>query len=276
MKTRIISATVGVLLFLAVLMFSTTMVFDSCYPVILTVTLAVLAAIATYEILNNTKIVKNKIITVPAMIFAAGGVFMFSYGLDKQVMLVYFVYIAILLTVSLFIHEKTSPVELAAAQAYPLFLAISFSCLDRLQRNFGLFAFLLVFLFAWCSDTFAYFTGVFFGKHKLCPALSPKKTVEGAVGGIVGCMLSIAVACLIEGFTFTDSAFWILTLTAPVFSVLGMVGDISASYIKRHSGIKDYGNIMPGHGGVLDRFDSVLLITPVFYSLLYILFIINI
>ncbi len=276
MKTRIISAVVGVLLFVAILVLSTNLVLDTFYPIILTIAIAALAAIATYEILNNTKIVKNKLITVPAMIFSAGAVFMFSFELDKQAVLVYFVYVAILLTISLFIHEKTSPVELAAAQAYPLFLAFSFACLDKLIRNFGMFAFLLVFLFAWCSDTFAYFTGVFLGKHKLCPALSPKKTVEGAVGGIVGCMLSIAVACLIEGITFGDSAFWILTLTSPIFSVLGMVGDISASYIKRHSGIKDYGNIMPGHGGVLDRFDSVLLIAPVFYSLIYTLFIINI
>ena len=114
----------------------------------------------------------------------------------------------------------------------------------------------------------AYFVGVTCGKHKLCPALSPKKTIEGAIGGIVGCMIAVAVACIINDISFGTKSFWVLTLSTPIFSIMGMVGDISASYIKRHAGIKDYGNLMPGHGGVLDRFDSVLLIAPVFYSLL--------
>ena len=201
-------------------------------------------------------------------LFAAGAVVLFSGNYGEKALLAYFLFVAVLLTLSLFIHDKTSPVELASAQAYTLFIAFAFSCVNRLLIGYGMFAFLLVFIFAWASDTFAYFTGVFLGKHNLCPALSPKKTIEGAIGGIVGCMIAVAVACIINDISFGTKSFWVLTLSTPIFSIMGMVGDISASYIKRHAGIKDYGNLMPGHGGVLDRFDSVLLIAPVFYSLL--------
>ncbi|MBQ8550434.1 MAG: phosphatidate cytidylyltransferase [Clostridia bacterium] len=268
MKTRIISGVVGGLIFAAILIVSTPIVLESYYPWILKAAISLLAAIGTWEILNNTKIVKNKIISVLSSVFAAGAVVLFSSKYSDKGILAYFIFVAVLLTISLFIHEKTSPTELAAAQAYTLFIAFSFSTVVRLLYGYGVFAFILVFIFAWASDTFAYFTGVFLGKHKLCPALSPKKTIEGAVGGVVGCMIAVAAACLINDIPLSDPALWTLTLCTPIFSIMGMVGDISASYIKRHAGIKDYGNLMPGHGGVLDRFDSVLLIAPVFYSLL--------
>lgn len=268
MKTRIISGVVGILLFAAILILSTPIALDKYYPWILRAAVAVLAAIGVWEILNNTKIVKNKLVSGLSTLFAAGAVVLFSGNYGEKAWLAYFVFVAVLLTVSLFIHDKTSPAELAAAQAYTLFISFSFSAVLRLLAGYGMFAFLLVFIFAWASDTFAYFTGVFLGRHKLCPALSPKKTIEGAIGGIVGCMVTVAVACLINDISITDTTLWALTLCTPIFSIMGMVGDISASYIKRHAGIKDYGNLMPGHGGVLDRFDSVLLIAPVFYSLL--------
>ncbi len=268
MKTRIISGIVGILLFAAILILSTPILLDNYYPWILTAAIALLAAIGVYEILNNTGIVKNKLITLLSGAFAAGAVVLLSSKYSGKAIPAYFVYLAVLLTLSLFIHDKTSPAELAAAQAYTLFISFSFACVNILLGSYGMFAFLLIFIFAWASDTFAYFTGVFLGKHKLCPALSPKKTIEGAIGGIVGCMAVVAVACIIKGIEVSDVSFWALTLSTPIFSIMGMVGDISASYIKRHAGIKDYGNLMPGHGGVLDRFDSVLLIAPVFYSLL--------
>ncbi|MBR6694698.1 MAG: phosphatidate cytidylyltransferase [Clostridia bacterium] len=268
MKTRIISGVVGILLFAGILILSTPIALDKYYPWILTAAVALLAAIGIWEILNNTKIVKNKIISGLSALFGAGSVVLFSGNYGEKALLAYFIYLAVLLTLSLFIHDKTSPAELAAAQAYTLFISFSFASILRLLGGYGMFAFILIFIFAWASDTFAYFSGVFLGKHKLCPALSPKKTVEGAIGGIVGCMIAVAVACIINDISLGDKTFWALTLSTPIFSIMGMVGDISASYIKRHAGIKDYGNLMPGHGGVLDRFDSVLLIAPVFYSLL--------
>lgn len=271
MKVRIISALVGIVLFAGILLLSTDIVLSSGYPIILTLAVAALAAIGTREILHNTRIVKNNIIAGISCAASFLLVLAFSlYGVVPGVM-VYFAYLAVLLTVSLFVHDKTSYAELAASQAYVMFLSYSFYCVDNIISGKGLFFFLLVFIFAWGSDTFAYFTGVFLGKHKLCLELSPKKTVEGAVGGIVGAAALTAVACIIYNANGGNVNAIVLTLVSPVFSVLGMVGDISASYIKRAAGIKDYGNLMPGHGGVLDRFDSVLLIAPVFHAVLYLL-----
>ncbi|MFT9494972.1 phosphatidate cytidylyltransferase [Anaerosolibacter sp.] len=126
----------------------------------------------------------------------------------------------------------------------------------------------LVFITAFVTDTFAYFTGVFFGKTKLCPNISPKKTVEGSVGGILGCTAisgifanivipELFIHCLIMGF---------------IGSIIAQLGDLTASMFKRYVGIKDYGKIMPGHGGVLDRFDSILFTAPLifYYTILVI------
>jgi phosphatidate cytidylyltransferase len=121
----------------------------------------------------------------------------------------------------------------------------------------------IVFIISWCSDTFAYFAGRTLGKHKLCPTVSPKKTIEGSIGGILGSIVGI----MIWGYFNQEIPFeWYqLILLSILGSVVAQIGDLSASLIKRFIGIKDYGNIMPGHGGVLDRFDSILLVAPVVY-----------
>ena len=122
----------------------------------------------------------------------------------------------------------------------------------------------LVFIIAFGTDIFAYFTGMLLGKHKLCPTLSPKKTIEGAVGGMVGAM----VFSLLFGNFFLEPGhafnihFILMTL---IGSVISQLGDLSASAFKRQMGIKDYGKLIPGHGGILDRFDSVLFVAPYLY-----------
>ena len=119
---------------------------------------------------------------------------------------------------------------------------------------------------AWLSDTSAYFVGTFFGKHKLAPKVSPKKTVEGTVGGVViSTALLLLLGVIYQNLTLAYVDFVMLALFAPIFSVIGMLGDLSASAIKREHGVKDFGNIMPGHGGILDRFDSVLFTLPAVY-----------
>ena len=110
----------------------------------------------------------------------------------------------------------------------------------------------------------AYFTGVTIGKHKLCPNLSPKKTVEGAIGGIV----SSVIVTLIITLCFKTSIILPLILTVPL-CILGMAGDLFASAIKRSVGIKDYGKLIPGHGGILDRVDSIIMIVPVMYLMIF-------
>ena len=122
----------------------------------------------------------------------------------------------------------------------------------------------LIFIIAFGTDIFAYFTGMALGKHKLCPKLSPKKTIEGAVGGMAGAL----VFSLIFGIIFLEkghalnAGFIIMIL---IGSVVAQLGDLSASAFKRQMGIKDYGTLIPGHGGILDRFDSVLFVSPYLY-----------
>ena len=121
----------------------------------------------------------------------------------------------------------------------------------------SLYYLLLLFNFSSVCDMGAYFSGVTLGKHKLCPAISPKKTVEGAVGGV----LSSIVVTLILSICFKKAILVPMLLTIP-FCILGMIGDLFASAIKRSVDLKDYGNLIPGHGGILDRLDSILMISP--------------
>jgi phosphatidate cytidylyltransferase len=122
---------------------------------------------------------------------------------------------------------------------------------------------------AWLADTGAYFIGTFLGKHKLCPKISPKKTVEGLVGGAVFTGISFVI---IERIFIRDSFdSYIFFLLGVGCCLVGLLGDLTASLIKRQTGIKDFGKIMPGHGGLMDRFDSVLFVLPFFYYVLKLL-----
>ena len=126
----------------------------------------------------------------------------------------------------------------------------------------GKFHVWLIFLCSWGCDTCAYCVGVLFGKHKMAPVLSPKKSVEGAVGGVVGAiLLGIIYAAATKGGMVEYA------IICGVGALISMVGDLAASAIKRNQGIKDYGKLIPGHGGILDRFDSVIFTAPIIYFL---------
>ena len=136
--------------------------------------------------------------------------------------------------------------------------------MERYDPKSGLFLLIMGLCGAWIADTGAYFTGVSIGKHKLCPEISPKKTIEGLMGGILTTAIAYTVAfSCYYGFTAKRAA--IAFITGAVCAVIGTVGDLSASMVKRQIGFKDYGKIMPGHGGLMDRFDSVLFVLPTFY-----------
>lgn len=133
----------------------------------------------------------------------------------------------------------------------------------------GVFLILFVLFSACFTDTFAYFVGSFAGKHKLCPEISPKKTVEGAVGGVLGCILTnVILYAVYENFIFESPVhnYVPIVISSVILSIVGMCGDLTASLIKRNYGIKDFGNIIPGHGGIMDRFDSILFVTAAFYA----------
>ena len=151
------------------------------------------------------------------------------------------------------------------------YVIISFASVVLLRAGEnGKYLYLLVFIGPWVSDTGAWFFGRLFGKHKLIPEVSPKKTVEGAIGGV----LSASAAFVLYGFIVhqmdatLSPNYVILALAGVICAIVSQFGDLIASLVKRHYGIKDYGNVFPGHGGVMDRFDSVLLVSPVLYLLI--------
>ena len=155
--------------------------------------------------------------------------------------------------------------DVAAVFISVTYVTVSFASmsLTRYMQN-GVYIFGLVFVAAWMCDVFAYFTGRLFGKHKLAPHLSPKKTVEGSLGGILfavfGCMLYGFVVQKVSGLS---ANYLVLAALGFVLSIISQIGDLWASLIKREHGIKDYSSMLPGHGGVMDRFDSILAISTV-------------
>lgn len=155
--------------------------------------------------------------------------------------------------------------DVAAVYMSVTYVTVSFTsmALTRYMQN-GAYIFGIVFVAAWMCDIFAYFTGRFFGKHKLAPHLSPKKTIEGSIGGIIFSILG----CMLYGFvvskaTGLNARYLVLAALGLVLSVISQIGDLWASLIKREYGIKDYSRMLPGHGGVMDRFDSILAISTV-------------
>lgn len=148
---------------------------------------------------------------------------------------------------------------------------LSFVFLTRQLEN-GIYLVWMIFISSWISDTFAYLTGVMIGRHKLAPVLSPKKSIEGSVGGIVGAALFGALFGIYLDSTLGQEQYvMILAVVGGIGSVISQVGDLAASAIKRNHEIKDYGKLIPGHGGIMDRFDSVIFTAPITYFLITIL-----
>lgn len=145
---------------------------------------------------------------------------------------------------------------------------LSFLYLTREGLPMGKYLVWFIFLCSWGSDTCAYAVGVLFGRHKMTPKLSPKKSVEGAVGGIVGAALLFMLYLYLTERYFGMAQYISMAGAAALGAVgalVSMVGDLAASAIKRDYGIKDYGKLIPGHGGIMDRFDSVIIVTPLIY-----------
>lgn len=150
---------------------------------------------------------------------------------------------------------------------YPGML-FSFLYLTR-ELTWGVYLVWMIFISSWICDTCAYVTGMAFGKHKLAPVLSPKKSIEGSIGGVVGSAVVGALFAwlLLLPITQKPETVWVVAVIGAAGAVISQVGDLAASAIKRDHQIKDYGKLIPGHGGIMDRFDSVLFTAPVIYYL---------
>jgi phosphatidate cytidylyltransferase len=173
----------------------------------------------------------------------------------------------ILLITMVFCYPKYTIIDIGVTLFAPLYIGflLSFSVILR-NFEYGDYFVWLIFIAAWGSDTFAYFSGKLLGKHKLAPQLSPKKTIEGAVGGAIGAALLAFIYTWIYTTYFQyhiiKNYLGVILFIVFIAAIISQIGDLVASSIKRSVGMKDFGDIFPGHGGVLDRFDSVLLVAP--------------
>ena len=262
MKTRIISALVAGVLLAGVLALHKTIVFN--------IALSLIAIIMVYELFKCLKCDKEYVYMFSAMVFVATMPIMAYFEICLSVyLLVAFSAFAICSFMAICRHKTVDLEKYFLLTLETLLVGasmLSLAIVEKLQQ--GLLLLILTFCGAWFSDTGAYFVGTLCGRNKLCPEISPKKTVEGLFGGLI----TNAVLFPLYGLLLlkdTNVLFYIAV--GLVCSVLGLIGDLMASLIKRKYGIKDYGNIMPGHGGAMDRFDSILFLAP-FMSIILNLF----
>lgn len=172
--------------------------------------------------------------------------------------------------VFVFGYPKFHANQIIAAFFGVFYVAVMLSCIyETRSLEGGKYLVWLIFLCSWGCDTCAYCVGMLIGKHKMSPKLSPKKSIEGAVGGVVGAALLGGIYAAIVGSRLNGDQNQVLVYAGicAVGALISMVGDLAASAIKRNHDIKDYGKLIPGHGGVLDRFDSVIFTAPVIYFL---------
>ena len=258
MLTRILSAAVGIVIAIVVLIFHDT-------PYVLNAAVALLSAGAVYEVMKAGRCTGMKITFALSMAYALGYPFSIVTRYSFMVTMIYviLVFCGFIMKHKYYRYEKVF-FSLAASLLITNSMCTLIS-LHILGGVNGIMYLIMGLCGAWLADSGAYFVGTFMGKKKLCPEISPKKTVEGFIGGI-----------LITGFLFVLISFvytkivsfdvnvnyFAVCILGMLLAVIGTVGDLSASMIKRQCDIKDYGNIMPGHGGVMDRFDSVLFVAP--------------
>lgn len=283
MKTRIISGAVLVAVLVGLLFASTK------WAPIMYIACAVLSAIGVYEALYATRIVKNKIITAVGSVFSAIfilrpliiGLLPDSYilsldisGLSTIIPLIVctifgsvanLIILFALIQFALYLkfHKDIKLEGMLGMIVLPIIISYAFLCfVSHVNRDTSLFYVVLLFCWSAVADTGAYFVGVAIGKHKMAPVISPKKSWEGLIGGIVSSLLVTFGVCMLYQNCFDVKVNTIAVLIAtPIFVLIGVMGDLTASLIKRKCEIKDFGKLIPGHGGVLDRFDSILMIS---------------
>lgn len=286
MKMRIISATFGLAFLFFVLCFYDT--------IILNLAVALVVSIMVFEVFRATKILEQSFFSfVVCEIFCVAfsflkveqfngdakhfysigyGNIVFKIGMDISVKELGLICYGAIFLFFLFKNYKTIRIEnLVFAFSFSMFSTLATNILLGIRENFkpyGIYYTLLLFSIAWICDTGAYFIGMRFGKNKLAPQISPKKTIEGAIGGVIFSFIIIFLASLayFKFFcSFKSINYFSLVFVILIGSIFAILGDLSMSLVKRNYEIKDFGNIMRGHGGVLDRFDSWIFVSVVAY-----------
>lgn len=280
LKQRIITALLGLTLFFIVLFCYESIIYD--------IAISCVALLAVHELLLALKITKCIPLTIGFMIGAAVPfIYPFRAVDGHSKVLFWCIWVAVLLligataiAIQFLGKKKITPKQHLFGFLTIILVPSLFYMLIMIRNEFGiyqgLYYTLLVFCCSWGADTGAYFAGRFLGKRKLAPKISPNKTVEGVYGGVASSLFFVSLITLIY-YTVMQSSqsieihYLTLLFVAIVGSLIGVVGDLAASAIKRACQIKDFGSIMPGHGGVLDRFDSVLFVVPFIFVVLQVI-----
>ncbi len=259
LKPRLLTAVIGIPLILILLFFA-----EQWNPLV-GIMLGTVSAFMVCEYLNAAKLLKSYALSVPCILF--------SFALSvliatRYVFLLLFVLTIWIFTVMIFRHENITFKDLAYAVLGTLLISFGMSSLSYIcAYGYSItFYFVVAFTLPWMADAGGFFIGAAVGQHKLCPKISPKKTIEGAIGGIVFCIISavaIGVVCQFLIMPDVKINFWAMLIVGIIDAPLSILGDLSFSLIKRCLNIKDYGSIFPGHGGMLDRFDSIIFTAPV-------------
>lgn len=229
--------------------------------------IALISLLSIYELAHCMGLHKRIAMTAPLYIFGAAFPFLLRV-FDDTLQLASIAVISIVFYVSylfccvIFSHGKVTYPEICTLCLTGLYILFALNMLIYIRDYNGYVAFLIL-IGSWVTDACAYFTGRLFGKHKLAPDVSPKKTVEGSIGGTVLCAAAFALTGFIVSLIDTGVTpnYIYLIISGLIIAVISQAGDLIMSVIKRHYGIKDFGNIFPGHGGMLDRMDSVFSVT---------------
>jgi len=275
LKARLTSA-VTLVFFLAAIV-----VFNASYPIALNLAIALISVLAVYEIITALGLAKNYVLLFSSLLLSAT-IPMLQLASSQQVPILqqaaYFIYTVITFSSLIFYHKSITFREVGVIYSMSLLIPTALTTLISLRAlggRHGMFYVIIAIFSAWIADTGAFFAGSLWGKHKLCPDISPKKTIEGVIGGFV---LNIT-AMLIFGYIFhvifyeysVNISYYSLFIIGFFGTVMSVLGDLSFSLIKRSCHIKDFSEIIPGHGGILDRFDSVIFEAPFVYLLVQIL-----
>lgn len=269
MKIRLISAGVALLIFIPIVIFSGTAV--------LPIAVAIVSLIGVFEMFRCCGVHKNLVfvlpyyvaaIAIPTVLYASVSLDI-AFPITEIMLLLTFFFVIWAYPAAIFSKGKLPVTDACSASVGAMYILAGLNGIvyTRQIMSEGVYVFVLIFLGAWITDSAAYFCGRAFGKHKLIPDVSPKKTIEGSIGGVLFCILFFALyGFLVEGFIADGKVaanYPALLISAFFISIVSQIGDLAMSLLKRHYNIKDFGKIMPGHGGVLDRFDSVLAVSIV-------------
>lgn len=265
MKTRVIAAAVLVPVLLILVL--------AAPKILAALVFGLMMSIAAHELLYGTGLVTHRRLVIYSSVMAfMVSIWSYAGAVHAYAVLGVLVFVIILFAEMMLDHVKVRFSMISASVVAGIIIPYLLTALIRiLTMKIGRYVIMVPFVVAFLNDAGAYFAGMKYGKHKLAPVVSPNKTLEGVAGGMVSAMVGMLIYCLILYIADFHVNVFLALLYGVVGSAAGVFGDLCFSIIKRQTGIKDYGNLIPGHGGILDRFDSLMTVAPLMEVLLTLL-----